>query len=167
VTDDQQDFVPIEPTPVVPQPAPQAGSVPPPPPGYYNPTPPPPPAYNPGQFPAQPGPVYASYQPAMYPNGQYATYAPPAPPSGLAITSMILGIVGVLFSFAYGLGLFPAIAAVITGHLAKKRQPHAKGMWLAGLITGYVAIGISLLFIAGAVIFFIYIAATASQYSDY
>jgi len=80
---------------------------------------------------------------------------------------MILGIGGVLFSFFYGFGLFPSIAAVITGHMARKRQPHARSMSLAGLITGYIGIGISVLWVAGIIIFFVAIASTASPYSDY
>jgi Domain of unknown function (DUF4190) len=169
VSDDRQDFVPIEPTPAVTQPV-----APPPPPGYYNP-PSPPPQYAPPQYPpAQPtaGPTYGNYPanqypgqyPGQYPN-QYATYAAPAPPSGIAIASMILGIVGVLFSFAYGFGLFPAIAAIITGHIARKKQPHARGFWLAGLITGYVGLGLCLLVIIGFIAFFAFIASQGA-FSD-
>lgn len=102
--------------PAVPAPA---AVVPPPPPAQ---TPPPPPAY------AAPG-----YAPA-----------PAGPAQGLSITSMILGIAGVFLSL-FGWGLLPAIAGVVTGHIAQKRQPYAKPFWLTGLITGYVGIGISLI----------------------
>jgi hypothetical protein len=175
VTDERQDFVPIEPTPVVaapvppvapvPPPAQPAGAVPPPPPGYYNPVPPPPPpAYNPGPQ----GMPYGGYAPGggYYPGGQYATYAPPAAPSGLSITSMVLGIVAVLGSFLYGIGLFPAIAAVITGHIARKRQPGAKGMWLTGLITGYVGIAFSILWIVFVILIFAVFIPQAGGLSD-
>ena len=81
-----------------------------------------------------------AYQPNPYQPGQYQ----PGPPSGLSITSMVLGIVSLLFSLGAA-GLLPGIAAVITGHLAARRQPHAKGFWLTGLIAGYVSIGIGLL----------------------
>lgn len=57
---------------------------------------------------------------------------------------MVCGIAGVVLSL-FGLGLLPALAGVITGHLAQKRQPWAKAMWLTGIITGYVGVGISLL----------------------
>ncbi|MDQ1544544.1 MAG: hypothetical protein QOK08_2182 [Actinomycetota bacterium] len=171
MSDDRQDFVPIEPTPAVAQPV-----APPPPPGYYNPPAPPPqyaPSPPPQYAPEQPtaGPTYGNYPanqypaqypgqyPGQYPN-QYATYAAPAQPSGLAIASMILGIVGVLFSFFYGFGLFPAIAAIITGHIARKKQPHARGFWLAGLITGYVGLGLCLLVIIGIVALFAFIGTT-------
>lgn len=104
------------PAPAVPA---AAAVVPPPPPAQ---TPPPPPAY------AAPG-----YAPA-----------PAGPVQGLSITSMILGIAGVFLSL-FGWGLLPAIAGVVTGHIAQKRQPYAKPFWLTGLITGYVGIGISLI----------------------
>lgn len=86
--------------------------------------------------PAAPNP-YAQGAPAQpYNSGPYV--APPA--QGLSITSMILGIAGVFFAF------FPlAVAAVITGHMASKKQPYAKPFWLTGIITGYVGLGISLL----------------------
>jgi hypothetical protein len=167
VTDDRQDFVPIEPTPVVAQPtappAQPAAAVPPPPPGYYNPTPPPAPAYNPAQDSAQPYPGQTA--PAAYPGQQYSgqtvpgsypgqyAYAP-SPPRGLSIASMVLGIVSVVFS-VYGIGLFPAIAAVITGHIGRKRQPQGRGFSLAGLITGYIGIGFAVLWIIGIIVFVI------------
>jgi len=69
---------------------------------------------------------------------------------------MVLGIVGVFFSLGYGFGLFPSIAAVITGHLARKRQPYARGFWLAGMICGYVGLGISVLWIIGIILFAVF-----------
>ncbi len=72
-------------------------------------------------------------------------YAPPAT-NGLSIASMILGIVGILGSLIW-IGLLPAVAAVITGHMAVKRQPSAKPFWLTGLITGYIGIAITVIYI--------------------
>lgn len=88
------------------------------------------PAAPPTYTPASPQNPYGSA-----PNG----YAPGgvAPSRGLSIASMILGIVGILGS---GFGLLVSIAAVITGHMAQRRQPYARGFWLTGLITGYVGI---------------------------
>jgi hypothetical protein len=140
---------PIEPTPVV-----SAVPVTPPPP--VPPMPPAPPIVDPYAQAAPLPPTYAQagYQPVY----QAGYYGAPQPPKGLSIASMILGIVGAFFSLFYGFGLFPAIAAVITGHIARRRQPHAKGFWLAGLITGYVGLGISLLWIIGIIIFIAYFA---------
>jgi hypothetical protein len=65
-------------------------------------------------------------------------------PRGLSIASMVTGIVGLLFDFV-GFGFLPSLAAVITGHLAQRREPASRAYWLTGLITGYVGIGISLI----------------------
>ena len=57
---------------------------------------------------------------------------------------MVCGILGVLSSFAL-FGILPSIAAVITGHIAVRREPAARGFWLTGIITGYVGIVVSIL----------------------
>ena len=106
---------------------------------------------------------YAQAAPAApqpYSNGPYV--APPA--QTLSIVSMILGIVGVLISFCYGLGFLFSVAAVITGHLATKREPQAsaRGFRLAGIITGYVGLGIAVLWAIGLVIFFVILAGTSA-----
>jgi hypothetical protein len=95
----------------------------------------------PGSTPGAPPSPYGAPQP--YVNGPYV----PQPPKGLSITSMVLGIASVLLSFCYGFGFLPAVAAVITGHMATKRQPYAKVYWLTGIITGYASIGIALLWV--------------------
>lgn len=95
-------------------------------------------------------PVAQPYQPAPYQQGPYIQ---PGPPSGLSIASMVVGLVS-LFLSLFGSGLLPGIAAVITGHLASRRQPHAKGFWLTGIITGYVSIGIGLIVVAFWVVIF-------------
>ena len=87
---------------------------------------------------AQPAPIPTQPQPYNY--GPYV----PQPPQALSIVSMVLGIVGLLLSF-FGSGFLLNVAAVITGHMATKRQPYAKGFWLTGIITGYVGLGFDLL----------------------
>jgi len=84
--------------------------------------------------------------------------APSPPPvtknknSGLAIWSLVLGILGLLFLLLCVGPLF-AIPAVICGHIAYgriKRSAGAlegQGMALAGLITGYLTIGLAVFFI--------------------
>jgi hypothetical protein len=116
--------------------------------------PPPPPDVDPYATPVYTPPPAVdysapAYQPAGYPPAyQAGYYGAPQPPKGLAIASMVTGIVGVFFSLFYGLGLFPSIAGIITGHLALKRQPYAKGFWIAGLVTGYVGLLLSLIGVA-------------------
>ena len=110
-------------------------------------------------------PPAATEPPRVDPNAPPAPYTgayTPGPPQGLSIASLACGIGGVVFSF-FGFGFLPALAAVITGHLAQKRQPHARGYWLTGLITGYVGLGISVLTgIALAIGFAAWIAMMAS-----
>ncbi len=74
-------------------------------------------------------------------------YRAPQLPKGLSVASMILGVGGLLFSF-FGFGFLLNAAAVITGHLAAARHPHAKGYWLTGLFTGYLGIAFSLIYSA-------------------
>lgn len=110
-------------------------------------------------LPPSPG-VYAA------PNAYGYAYAPAQPPRGLSIASMVLGICGVFFSFFYAFGLFPSIAAVITGHLAIKRQPYARAMSIAGLICGYVGIAISLLWIVAIVALIIFSVNAGASYGS-
>ena len=83
----------------------------------------------------------------MYP-GQPPTinynYAPAGRTSGLAIASMVLGILWV-----YWIG---SILAVIFGHVAisqahKDETLRGRGMAIAGLVLGYVGIGTLLLIV--------------------
>jgi Domain of unknown function (DUF4190) len=93
--------------------------------------------------------------------GQPYAYVPAQTrPQGLSIASMICGIAGIFF------GLLASIAAVILGHIASKRQPYARGLWLTGLITGYVGIGLWVLII-GAYVIVIVIVLTTSTTTQY
>ena len=104
--------------------------------------------------PAQPHPGYAA-QPGYAQAGQPYAYQPypVAPPQGLSIASLILGIGGIVFSFVW-FGFWPGLAAVITGHLAQRRQPYAKGFWITGLVLGYISVGIGLISFFVVVAFF-------------
>jgi len=97
-------------------------------------------------------PVHNPYAQNPYAQSPYA--APAAGDAkGLSIASMVTGIVSLVLLFFY-LGWLTGIAAVIFGHIAMKKEPAGKGMALAGLITGYCAIGLSLIFLVFAVLFF-------------
>ena len=102
-------------------------------------------------------------QPAAVPSAVVppaSASAPPAPSQndGLAIASLICGIFGFV---CYPLGLFLGLAAVICGHISRKQllertgSKEGGGLALAGVITGYIAISISI------VIGIIYIVAIA------
>lgn len=96
-------------------------------------------------------------QPTQYPSGGYvqpAGYAVPGTPAvpaqtggnGMSITSLVLGIVGVIIGFIPACGAFVAvplgILSVIFGALGR-RNATGKGMGTAGLILGIVAIVVS------------------------
>lgn len=75
---------------------------------------------------------------------------PIAPPtSGLAIASLVLGIIGLIACYVNGLF---AIPAVICGHMALKRtgDPQkpvgGRGMAIAGLVMGYLGILLQIFF---------------------
>lgn len=85
------------------------------------------------------------------------------PHSGLAIASLTCGILSIVL-----LGIFTAIPAVICGHMAlgqlkrevERYNQSSKGMAIAGLITGYITIALTVLIV---VIVIIAILAAAAQ----
>lgn len=94
---------------------------------------------------------------------------PPPPPafvpapgeprtSGLAIASLVLGILGVLTS-CFCVGLAPGIGALVTGFLALaefKRDPavEGRGMASAGVAMGFIAVAIGVMALAWTFIVF-------------
>ncbi|WP_223628624.1 DUF4190 domain-containing protein [Microbacterium sp. EST19A] len=145
-------------------------------PGYSTPPPAPPqPGY--GVAPVQPGyavvpaqPAYGiappqqGYAGAQFPPQQgYAPYVTPGypvpaprPTSGLAVTSLVCGIAGIVLFWAV-IPMLASIVAVITGHMAlgqTKRNPAlgGRGMAFAGLITGYVVVALLAFTIVSGVI---------------
>jgi len=102
------------------------------------------------------------------PHAPRAQYAPVARTSGLAIASFVLAIVAMVLCVCNGIvAVFPAIPAVVCGHLGRRecaRDPllSGGGFALAGLILGYINLalyGLILLFCVGAMLFILLIAA--------
>ena len=104
--------------------------------------------------PAPPPPAYTYAPPPGFP-------PPPAYPvkaktNGLALASMILGIVGITVGLC--LNFFPVmpILAVVFGHLglSQTRTTGApgRGYAIAGLVTGYIGIALALLWLIGSII---------------
>jgi hypothetical protein len=90
---------------------------------------------------------------------QAAGYGYAAPqPQGMAIASLVLGIVSLMLLGAYCVGVVPAILAVIFGHISLGRNraglESGQGMAMAGLICGYISLGLAVvgLLIVGVVI---------------
>ena len=89
----------------------------------------------------------------------------------LSLISLIAGIIGVAGSLAVVwipiaggiLQLFIPAAAVVLGFLGRKKEPASKGMWLTGIILGFVGI------VAGltSVIFWIVVFASIGSYDGY
>ena len=155
---------PAQPVQAYPGAAPSFAPAPPTQTGYGVPPAPPQPGY--GTAPVQPGyavaptqpaygvaPVQQGYAAAPVPPQQpgYSPYVTPGypvpaarPTSGLAITSLVCGIAGLVLFWAV-VPMLASIVAVITGHMAlgqTKRNPAlgGRGMAFAGLITGYVVV---------------------------
>ena len=105
------------------------------------------------QYPGQQYPEQPQYAGQQYPAGAYG--APPYyPKNNLAIWSLALGIA----SFVLSCGFFTGIPAVIVGNAAKRAvaegQADNDGMATAGIILGWVAIGLSVVGLLSLLIFF-------------
>ena len=87
--------------------------------------------------------------------GQPLPLSQPPPASGMAVASLVLGIVSLVF---FPLGLVLGVPAVICGHAgwgaihAEPELVGGKGMVVAGLITGYLGIVVGALSLLGAVV---------------
>ncbi|MET8307282.1 DUF4190 domain-containing protein [Micromonospora sp. NPDC005173] len=84
--------------------------------------------------PASPGP----YPPIAYPPAHIVVHAPPT--SGLAVASLVLGILGVVGGWClFGV---PCLLAVVLGHVGlhdtRNDMKSGRGMAVAGLVLGYV-----------------------------
>lgn len=111
------------------------------------------------EFAGVPGSSEAPSGAAIVPGGSPAVaYPPAAPTSGLAIASLVCGILGVVAMCAYVGGVF-GLPAVICGHLSLGRIRQSafdpiplqgRGMAIAGLITGYIAMALQV----AAILFF-------------
>jgi hypothetical protein len=93
----------------------------------------------PGNHYGQPAGAYAQHAPYAQPSspyGQPAYYGMPAEPKTLSIASMVCGIASVIMGWL----LLPQVAAIVTGHMALKREPSGKGMSITGLVLGYLCL---------------------------
>jgi hypothetical protein len=114
--------------------------------------------------PAGPPPAASPYGPpaSMLPaqSGHAYSYAPGyiAPAQGLSVASLVCGLAALVLTLLW-IGFLPGLAAIITGHLASKRQPNSRGFWLTGLITGYFSAAVGLL---AALILVVYFASLGS-----
>ncbi len=114
---------------------------------------------------------YATPSTNPYPAQPAVAYVAAPPTSGLAIASLVCGILAIL-SICFHIGIIFGIPAVICGHLAMKsfKNPQlamgGKGMAIAGLICGYIGSLISLVIIGFFVVLFMTAAASSSSSDD-
>lgn len=102
-----------------------------------------PPSYGVG-YPQQPQPGhYGAYRSPA--SGPYTTASADAN-SGMAVASLILGIVSWFTVWFFGLGFVAAILGVIFGHIGMAQHRGGRGLALAGLIISYGAIVFVVLF---------------------
>lgn len=83
-------------------------------------------------------------------NYQNGYQQPPKPTSGLAIASMVLGIVALVLSCFGWTGVICGVLAVIFGGLGIVSGKGEKGMAIAGLVCGIIALIPSIFVIATA-----------------
>ena len=79
---------------------------------------------------------------------------------GRSVASMILGIISVVGGFTF---LLPPIVGVVLGHIGLKREPHGRGMAIAGLVMNYVSLALLLL----AVVFLVILVIAGISLGDY
>lgn len=107
----------------------------------------PPQAYPQQPYGTDPTPVGYGQQPSGAGGAQVRT----GPTDNSAAASLICGIVGVIFSCAWGIGGVLGMIAVIMGMNARRRlrKPgctfRGEGMALTGIITGWIAVGLGLI----------------------
>lgn len=86
-----------------------------------------------------------------------AAHAPagPSPTNGLAIASLVTGIVAFVFGWAPFFGFLVGATAIVLGIIAMKKSASGKGMSIAGIITGAAgalwSIVLSIIFIVGVI----------------
>ena len=99
------------------------------------------------QYNAPGQPPYGQPPPGQPPYGQ-VPYGQPAPSSGLAIGSLITGILSIPACCLWFLSIPLGLAAVIMGFIAKGKisrgQATGSGMATAGIITGAIGLLISI-----------------------
>ena len=98
-------------------------------------------------------PAPAPIPPVYTPQQMLPYQTPPANPNnGMAVASLVLGIVSYPISVLYCAGVIPALLAVIFGFIARGKIKRGEttvggGMALAGIILGFVQLGLILLLI--------------------
>jgi hypothetical protein len=134
------------------------------------------PSSPPNPAPDAPAPYPTSYaypDPYQYPYAAPSYYYPwmyaqPAPSlSTWALVSMICGAVSIV-SFQVILAVLAIVFGFIGLNEVKKSQGtvEGRGFAIAGIVTGFISVGLTLLFIALYILYFVVIFSTLSTYPD-
>lgn len=100
---------------------------------------------------AYPGAGATHQQP--YPSAAPVPASTPArPASRLGTTGVVLGGVGVLGGIIFGWTLPLSIVAIVLGFIARSREPHARGVALAAIVTGIIGLLLSAGWLAYSII---------------
>ena len=116
---------------------------------------------------------YAYPEPYPYPDaalGYYYpwTYAPPAPRLGAwALVSMICGAISIA-TFQSVLAILAVIFGFIGLNEVKKSQGtvEGRGFAIAGIVTGFISIGITILLIALYILYFVFLFSALNTLPD-
>jgi hypothetical protein len=126
------------------------------------------PAYGQPDYGQQPGYGQPAYgQQPTYPQPGYGYPAATVPNDGQATAAMVLGILGLVFSFCYGFGLIMSPIAWVLGHLSAKRidasggQLGGRGMAQAGVIMGIIGTVLLALAIVGLIVLVVVLASNS------
>jgi len=112
-----------------------------------------------GGPPALPG-AASSYAPPYSNVGPQAWAGAPPTNSGLAVASMVLGILCLILFFTHVFALLLGLMAVVFGHVSRSSINRSQGriggsgMALTGLITGYIGTALAIVIISFAAFIF-------------
>ena len=83
--------------------------------------------------------TYYSQQPTFQNYGNNGgIQQPPAPANGMAIASLVLGIVSLAISWCWGIGIIPGIIAIILGLLSRPKTETGSGKLTGAAIAGII-----------------------------
>jgi hypothetical protein len=114
-------------------------------------------------------PQVGAYAPPQSNLGGQGGYPGPASSSGMAVASLVLGILCLILFFTHVIALIIGLLAVIFGHVSRgaiRRSAgrlSGSGMALAGLITGYTGMLLAVIILVTAAFFFTKIIDEASK----
>lgn len=102
--------------------------------------------------PGYPATTYPGYAAPGYGGYPYGSVAMPRSMNSMAIASMVVSITGVVLIFCYGIGGLLGLVGAILGHVGRRQLRTSgeagEGMALAGIIIGWIVVGVSIAVVA-------------------